>query len=823
MSELDFATNEGVGLGVWLMYILVTVGFLAIGLLVIDIIKRRRILNNRVSNLVLLEVRVAQESGKKEDEPFKAFKDYAAVAEQLFSAFSTFFDTRLEAWWFGQPVFSFEIIAHEGQVFFFVGVAKRFREAVEKQILSYYPHAQIEQSNDFRVFEKGKDVAVGVVDLSRQFIYPLRTYQELEADPLNSLTNSLSKLGPDTNGGIQLLIRPHKGGWRAAISHSLEQLKAGKGISGARSPFVRGLHHATGAIGAQPPKEQAEPSPVQEDQMRLIQQKGAKVGFDAQIRIVAVANTHQEAKEDVRNIFASFAQFGSPDRNGFQLIFPRNVKKFLPFYIMRYFTLRHTMLLNAEELGTIYHFPNYLIDTPGIRWYLAKRSAPNVSLPKEGLALGEHEYRGTRELVRIKPDDRRRHLYAIGMTGTGKSTFFESMILQDIREGRGVAFFDPHGEAVTNIISRIPKERAEDVIIFDPSDRERPFGLNLLEWQTPEQKDFLVQETVQIFYKLFDPNAQGFIGPQFEHWMRNAALTLMDAPEGGTLIEIPRLFVDDDFRSRRIAAVKDPVVKSFWEQQLAKTADFHKSEMYNYFISKFGRFMTNNLMRNIMGQVKSSFDLREVMDNNKILLVNLSKGQVGEINSNLLGMILVARMFTAALSRQDTPMESRKDFYLYVDEFQNFATDTFSSILSEARKYRLNLSITNQYIAQLPEPIRDAVIGNVGTLVSFRVGVPDAEFMAHEFAPVFTEKDLTNLEAYHCYIKLLVDNAPVQPFNIKTMRDETPPSAELGQAIREMSRLKFGRDRSMVEAEVRERTREIAPVAVSGESTREAI
>jgi len=824
MSELDLATGEGIGLGVWLMYILVTVAFLAVGLLVIDILKRRRILTRRISNLVLLEVRVTKESGKKEDEPFKAFRDYAAAAEQLFSAFSTFFDSRLESWWYGQPVFSFEIIAREGQIYFFVGVPKNFREAVEKQILSYYPHAQIEPSNDFRLFEKGMESVIGKVDLVRQYIYPLKTYQELETDPLSSLTNGLSKLGTNTRGGIQLLVRPHKGGWRAAISHALDQLRAGKSVSGARNVLVRAFHQATN-IAKPAPTSQESPasSPMQEEQIKLIQQKGAKVGFDCQLRIAAVTDSQREAKEDVRNIFASFAQFGSPDRNGFRLVFPRHVRKVLPYYIMRHFTRRHTMLLNAEELGTIFHFPNYLVDTPGIRWFLSRRAAPNINLPAEGLVLGEHEYRGATATVRIKPDDRRRHLYAIGMTGTGKSTFFESMILQDIREGRGVAFFDPHGEAVENIIARIPKDRAEDVIIFDPSDRERPFGLNLLEWKTPEQKDFLVQETVQIFYKLFDPNAQGFIGPQFEHWMRNAALTLMDSPEGGTLIEIPRLFVDDQFRNRKIAGLKDPVVKAFWEQQLAKTADFHKSEMYNYFISKFGRFMTNDLMRNIMGQVKSSFDLRAVMDENKVLLVNLSKGQVGEVNSDLLGMILVARMFTAALSRQDTPEAKRRDFYLYVDEFQNFATDTFSSILSEARKYHLNLTITNQYIAQLPEAIRDAVIGNVGTVLSFRVGVPDAEFMAHEFAPVFNEHDLTNIDAYNCYVKLLVDNAPVQPFSMKTLKDETPPNEQLAKAVKDLSRLKYGRDRSMVEAEVRERTKTANVSETSVERTREAI
>jgi len=396
------------------------------------------------------------------------------------------------------------------------------------------------------------------------------------------------------------------------------------------------------------------------------------------------------------------------------------------------------------------------------------------------------------------------------------------MILQDIYAGRGVALFDPHGETVENILAKIPKSRVEDVIYFNPADTQRPMGLNLLEWKTQDEKDFLVQESIQIFYKLFDPNAQGFIGPQFEHWMRNAALTLMEYPQGGTLIEIPKLFTDDGFRQDRINYVQDPIVQAFWNQQLAKTADFHKSEMYNYFISKFGRFMTNHTMRNIIGQAKSAFDLRSVMDSRKILLVDLAKGKIGETNSNLLGMILITKLMTAALSRVDIDEEQRKDFYLYVDEFQNFATDTFSVILSEARKFRLNLNITNQYIAQIPEPIRDAIIGNVGTLISFRIGVPDAEFMEKEFEPVFNKTDLNNIEAFNAYVKLLVDKAPLKPFSMKTIKSPLKEDMEMRKAVSQLSSLKYGRDISIVEAEISNRVRSYTPVEQERSVARES-
>jgi hypothetical protein len=308
-----------------------------------------------------------------------------------------------------------------------------------------------------------------------------------------------------------------------------------------------------------------------------------------------------------------------------------------------------------------------------------------------------------------------------------------------------------------------------------------------------------------MFYKLFDPNKTGMIGPQFEHWARNAALTIMANPEGGTLIEIPRLFTDDAYRENLLRYVQDPVVLRFWNEQLAKTADFHKSEMYNYFISKFGRFMTNELMRNIIGQPKSAFNMREVMDGQKILLVNLSKGKLGDINAFMLGMILVAKINSATLSRQDIAEADRKPFYLYVDEFQNVATDTFATILSEARKYRLSLNITHQYITQLPEDVRNAVFGNVGAVVSFRLGIDDAKFIAPQFAPVFGENDIMNIERYNAYIRYLVDNTPLRPFSIRTVRDATPPDQALRDAMVNLSNLTFGKDRQEVDQMIRSR------------------
>ena len=764
-------------------------------------------LAKRTNDLIMLEVRLPKQYELEEYEHQKKIPEITAIADQFFASLSSMYNTKFIGLFF-QPTISFEYIAKDKEIIFFVGVPKHFQGLVEKQIQSFYPEAHIEPNGDFRIFKEGMEVAYGLIKTSRSYIYPIKTYEELDYDTIQNITNTLSKIGEDARASIQILIRPTNQGWRTHVDWAMRKIQEGRGVPLGISWYNKISYFLGQFMESSINKDEnlaRKITPLQDETVKLLTKKSAKTGFDTQIRILALSKTKQDAEATLGSIYSGFTQFNSPDRNTLKLYRSYEKKMFMTHFILRTFILFEKIILTSEELATIYHFPSEHIDTPGIRWFMAKRSAAPAQLPKEGIILGRNVYRGDENFVRLKDNDRRRHLYSIGMTGTGKSTFFESMILQDIRNGKGVAVFDPHGELVEHIVNKIPKERAEDVIYFDPSDTSRPMGLNLLEWKTKEQKDFLVQETIQIFYKLFDPNQQGFIGPQFEHWMRNAALTVMEYPDGGTLLEIPKLFTDDNFRETRIAYIKDPVVKSFWTQQLAKTADFHKSEMYNYFISKFGRFMTNITMRNIIGQPKSAFDFREVMDSGKILLINLAKGEIGEINCNLLGMIFVARLFTAALSRGDVEESDRRDFYLYVDEFQNFATDTFASILSEARKFRLDLNITNQYIAQIPENIRDAIIGNVGTLVAFRVGVPDAEFMEKEFEPVANKTDLNNIDAYNAYVKLLVDNAPTRPFSMQTIKDPTVENIKLGSAISELSRLKYGRDVSIVEMEIQDR------------------
>ncbi|OGD31935.1 hypothetical protein A3C91_00540 [Candidatus Azambacteria bacterium RIFCSPHIGHO2_02_FULL_52_12] len=431
-------------------------------------------------------------------------------------------------------------------------------------------------------------------------------------------------------------------------------------------------------------------------------------------------------------------------------------------------------------------------------------------MPAEGLVIGTNAYRGEEKEVRMGEEDRRRHLYIVGQTGTGKSVSMKNMIAQDIERGAGVCLIDPHGDAVEDVLAKIPKHRADDVIVFNPADLERPFGLNMLEYdpQFPEQKSFIVNEMIGIFDKLYDLKATG--GPMFEQYMRNALGLIMSDPESGsTLLEVPRVFSDPAFRKLKLSRVSDPVTKAFWEKEAEKAGgEASLANITPYITSKFNTFIANEFVRPIIAQEKSSINFRDVMDTQKILLVNLAKGKIGEINSNLLGMIITGKILMAALARTDVAESERADFYFYIDEFQNFATDSISVILSEARKYRLSLTIAHQFISQLKESIKNAVFGNVGSMMIFRTGVDDAEFLQKQLEPEFNANDIINLDNLNCYAKLLVNGQAVRPFNVKV---DIPPAgnAEVAAILKELSRLKYGRDRRQIEMEIQERFKTI--------------
>ncbi len=770
-------------------------------------------------SLVVLKVLLPREASAKEEDRggAKDFREAMSVAEQFLTTFSTLHSSDPRTILTGQETLSLEFVAKDNRISFYLTMPTHLRELVERQLHSYYPYAQIEPSQEFRIFGAQSYPFGAYVTTKRGYELPIRTYRTMESDPLNALTNSMSKLPDGVTAGFQILLQPTSGEWRDKTSSAAKAIAEGKSLQkqGVLLQVLSGIFGSLrGSSADKKPDEPVRLTPIQEEMMKSIQEKGSKVGFNTVIRMIAVSDrSEQEAKAALETVGTALGQYTSPELNFLKRVAPPDMRRFAADYITRRFD-GPSSILNTEELASLHHFPNQFIETPAVEWLAARVLPPPSNLPPEAegtVVLGKSVYRGEERLVRLQADDRRRHLYAIGKTGVGKTTLFTYQIEQDIKAGRGCCYMDPNGDAVEHILGLIPKSRAQDVVYFDPSDTERPMGLNVLEWKRPEDKDFLVAEWLEIFYKLFDPNRTGMVGPQFEHWGRNASLSVMARPGGGTLIDIPRLFTDDAFREETVSYVTDPVVLAFWNQQMAKTADFHKSEMYNYFNSKFGRFMTNDIVRNIIGQKTSAFDFRDIMDSGKIFLVNLSKGKIGETNSYLLGMILVSKLQVAAFQRADIPEEQRKDFYLYVDEFQNFTTDTFKTILSEARKYRLNLNITNQYIAQLPEAIRDAVIGNAGNLVSFRIGAGDAEFMAKEF-PDITQQDLVNLTFANTYAKLLIDGTPSRPFSMRTVKSDTQRHTELAEAIRQLSRLKYGKDRTAVEAAFKQQMPAVAAV-----------
>ena len=792
---------------------------------------RRRLAARRLLDSVFLEILMPREvtAQDKEKDPAKEEKDTIGIAEQLFTTLSHTDRRDFSTFLAGHETIAFEIVSLEKKISFIINCHRDMQDLVEKQIQAQYPSAQIMEVLPPQVILNTAGLAAAELALQSKYIFPLKTYKLMESDPLNALANSLSKLGEQETGAIQLVLTAAPLGWRNKIAKHAKHIQKGGAVHSSDHLLLKVVQKffewftfaitswqpAKGPMNPNDPRAQTESpykqlTPQAQEAVKRLEEKASKSGFEANVRVVICSRDQVSAASHMRNVLSSFMQFTQSPFNGFR------VKMSAKSKVVRDYTFRilnhrlfKKMVLNTEECASLFHFPTKFTQTPNIKWMTSKHAPAPVNIPAQGLLLGVNQYRGIATEIRIARDDRRRHMYVIGRTGTGKSEFLKNLIRQDIVNGEGVAVIDPHGDLVDSLLAEVPRERADHVILFEPFDMERPMGLNMLEVRTDEEKDFAVQEMIEIFYKLFPPE---MIGPMFEHNMRNVMLTLMaDRDYPGTIAEIPRMFTDPEFQRYKVSKLTDPVVRAFWEQEMAKTTDFHKSEMLGYLISKVGRFVENEMMRNIIGQSHSAFDFRQVMDEGKILLINLSKGKTGEVNSKLLGLIIVSKLQMAALSRADQPEDQRRDFYLYIDEFQNFVTDSLATILSEARKYRLNLTMAHQYIAQLVHEqntkIRDAVFGNAGTMMSFRIGVEDAEIMAKEFAPVFNEFDVVNIERFSAYVKLMINGTGSRPFNMQTLPPPPFGSMEMATAIKKLSKLKYGRARAEVTADIMQQAR----------------
>ncbi len=735
-------------------------------------------------------------------------------AQVLYNILASTFRKDFKSKFYGQRHIALEIVATEGSVHFYTAVPLSLLGVTEQAIVSAYPSAKLEEVAEHNIFHPKattKGTVGGELNLKEKFAYPIATYQDIKRDTMQSLLNALATLQPGEGAGVQILLRPADSGWRKTALAEAEKRRKGKPKS---KGFEQGFMWISQLISAltKPPESNGEGkgtdkevSSLDQSLIQSVEEKTKQPGFEVLIRVVASSDIPQRAQAVLNNIVATFALFDAPGKNGFKFTPAKDPSLLAPAYILRVFPQEVTgNVLNSTELSTLFHFPDQAnIPTTQLERQASKQVDGPRNIPPEGLLLGYNMFRGQKKAIKLSSNDRRRHLYAVGQTGTGKSWFLQNLAIQDILDGRGFAFVDPHGDAVDELLAKIPRERAEDVIYFNPGDMMHPLGLNMFEYQTPDQKDFIIQEVIQMLYKLYDPQHQGIIGPRYEHIFRNAALAVMADPNGGTFIDIPKLFRDPQFLRDKLQHVKDQNVLDYWLKEYpASQRSQEAGDIISWFVSKFGAFMSNEMMRNIIGQNKSAFNLREVMDEGKILLINLSRGRMGELNSKLLGMIFVMKFQAAAMSRQDLPENERKDFCLYVDEFQNFSTDSFADILSEARKYRLNLIVANQFTTQLSEEIRDAVFGNVGSIVSFRVGTSDAEFLAKQFAPAFDIDDLQFLPNANTVVRMLIEGVPTQPFSMATIPLLGKPNLKLPDALKQLSAAKYGRPRSVVEEEI---------------------
>ncbi len=716
---------------------------------------------------------------------------------------------------YGQRHVSFEIVAREGLVYYYAVVPTVLTDTVRQAIAAAYPSARLEEVSEHSVFSKvGKASGTigGEFTLRKEFIYPISTYMESKRDASRALLNAVSSAGREDGVGIQFLIRPAYEKWTKRSISAAEQIVKNKGekkSSGGSGLSARDVMQALWKPPEASDKKefQAEKplSAVEQAKVDAIQEKIRYPGYEVMIRVVVSSNTAARSQVLLKNIVAAFALFDSPSFNGFKFNLTKNVDELATAFIFRFFPQANSRdILNSVELATLFHLPDQnSIPTSQVKRQMSKQVDGPTEVMETGLLLGYNEFRGVRKPIRLADKDRRRHIHIIGQTGVGKSVLQENLAYQDMLAGRGFALVDPHGDLAEALLAKVPRDRVEDIVYFDPGDMSNPIGLNMFEFDHPDQKDFLVQEAINMLYGLYDPGHTGIVGPRLEHIFRNCALLLMADPAGGTFVDVPKLLVDEQFRNAKLKYVTDRQVLDFWTKEFpASQRSNEAGDLISWVISKFGPFISNDAMRNIIGQTKSGFNFPEIMNNNKILLVNLSKGKMGDLNSKLLGIIFVMKFQAAAMARANIPEHERKDFTLYVDEFQNFATDSFETILSEARKYRLSLVLANQFMTQLKEELREAILGNVGTTITGRIGTTDAEIMVKRYTPVFTAEDLTKLPNFESVCVAQINGTPSAPFSMAWIPPMGEPNQQLSDALKKLSAAKYGRPRDQVERDI---------------------
>lgn len=737
---------------------------------------KRRIKSLTDDNHVLLVLEIPRANDKKE-----------LAAEQMFASLHGILRPKGERLREGstQEHISYEIASIGNRIRFYVWVPEHLRNFVEGQIYAQYSTVQIHVADEDytrRDFSKIPVIHTAEITLTDNDALPIKTFPSFEVDPLAAITATLSKLeGEGEEMWIQVLARPIDDNWHKKSARFISRLRGGGGTS--TSGWVG---TALGALWA-PPSEKTTSSDISErDKSRITaaEEKSRKLGYQVKVRMAYLGSDRTTARLRMQAMVGTFKQFNSTNLNGFKIKNPSFDPVKLAEYRARFF-IDKGFIFNIEELASLYHLPHTTVETPNIVWADAKTAEPPATLPVtggkfvEGISpFGITNFRGSNIQFGIQRADRGRHMYIIGQTGTGKSGLLTLLTLSDIYHNQGFAVVDPHGDYAIDIMKFIPESRIKDVVYFNPADQEFPIGFNPMEVYDQNMKGHTSSELVGVLKRMFDS-----WGPRLEYILRYTILALLDTP-GTTMLDITRMLTDVKFRRGIIDNIQDIVVKQFWTIEFASWNEKFATEAVAPILNKVGAFVANPMVRNIIGQPKSSFNVRHIMDEGKILVVNLSRGLMGEDNAAIMGALMVTKIQLAAMSRADIPrVEDRRPFYLYVDEFQNFATDSFAVILSEARKYGLNLTVANQYISQMPPEVKDAVFGNVGSMVVFRVGADDGGALAKYFEPFFEAQDILQQNNRHFMVSMAINGEKSQPFSGKTLVIPPSPSDNFEQIV----------------------------------------
>jgi len=751
----------------------------------------------------------------KNNDAIQSMKQNIEVMNQVYKNFYAIYSGSFNDKMFWQQSVSCELFVEKEVIKYVLWVPKEYMETFEKMISSFYPGAVIDQIESPRYLDAGKFAAWGYFVNTKASEYPIKTYENFEVDPMDSVLAWFARVGADEMLWLQIIVSPLTEKWQSKMRKKINKVKEWWGWGFLSNMF--------GNSGGDDEQKHQQNHDLSQQQIGDIEKKWEDEWFNVVIRWFAVSPDKNRPVMMMTDLKRSLNQYNYIGLNSFMYLEDTRLEKFAKRFILRlfsrpYFTFKANVfrvkprVLNIKELASIFHFPHSRFNrNPRIAWQKFKIVPAPDDLPKEGLLLWDNLYSGVKKQIKLWFDDRFRHFYIIGQTGTGKSTILQSMLRQDCNSWAWFTLIDPHGDLAERVVQFFPKDRIEDLIYWDAGNMDLPFGFNFLTARDEREMDLVTNDAVDMFVKLYGAD---IFWPRIQDYFRNAVLTLMEQPDGGTLIEIVRLFTDEAFQKIKVSNVKNPVVRSRWEKTYNSMGDKEKKEMIPYFQSKFGSFTTTPILRNIIGQPESSFDIGEIMDSWKCLVMNLSKGKMGDINADLLGMMIVSQIRLAAFRRANITEEERVPHFLYIDEFQNFVTPAIESILSEARKYKLGMVMAHQYLWQLEQwswsaatNLKDPIFGNVWNMLAYRIWVDDTDAMEKQFSPNFSWTDLLNLDKFKAIVKLSVDMQPTPAFslNVKLPWSFDPPILNPDEKVaimKQISALKYGRKKELVDKEI---------------------